>query len=113
MGALVDAVVSIETALAGISMPVIVDPRSIRPSVVLIEPPSITGISAGITHLDVTLTVTSPPPGDRKSIDRMLDTVDEIIELIPISAGQFGLTATGGQELPSYQLTAPIKIRRT
>jgi hypothetical protein len=113
MGALRDCLTEIEQTLAGISAPVITEPRAVRPGVVLIEPPTVTGISGTLSQVAVPVVVLAAPPGDRTAVDRMLDVVDEIIALLPVETGSFGISTIGAQELPSYSLDIRLTIRRS
>lgn len=110
-GALVEAVdyVTAELASAGISS--IVDVRRLTPGAVLVEPPSIVGISAGVTELTVPISITASP-GDPNAVSKILEIADTIVTLFPVVAGDPGVYATGNQELPSYRLTARITVRR-
>lgn len=112
MGALKDALVDVEQTLSAISATVITEPRAVRPGVVLIEPPTITGISGTLSQVAIPVVVFAAPPGDRTAVDRMLDVVDEIIQLLPVETGSFGISTVGAQELPSYSLDIRLTLRR-
>jgi hypothetical protein len=113
MGALTEGLDYVVSTLAEAGIPTIVDVKKLRPGAVLIDPPSIVGISAGSTELSIPISVTSTPPGDPASISRMLDTVDTITALLPVLSGDPGIYSTGNQELPTYRINVRVTVRRT
>lgn len=110
-GALVEALEHFLEVLAAAEIPATSDIRRLSPGLVLVEPPSIVGISAGVTELSIPLSITGTP-GDSRAVEKLLEVADGIIELFPITAGEPGVYATGNQELPTYRLTARITVRR-
>lgn len=110
-GALLEGVDHVATVLAAAGIPTILDIRRLTPGAVLVEPPSIVGISGGITELEIPISITGTP-GDPGAVRKILATADEIVELFPVTAGDPGVYATGNQELPSYRLTVRITVRR-
>ena len=95
-------------------LPVIDDVRNIRPASVIVDPPTFTVISNSLVSFDFPVSVVMPPPGNRDALLAALTLVDSIVELpnILVLSGTSGVYATGGQELPSYQLTVQITVRR-
>lgn len=110
-GPLAEAVAHVAGELADAGIPTSTDPRRLAPGLVLVEPPSIVGISAGITELNVPVSVTGTP-GDPNAVAKLLDTADQIIGLFPVITGEPGIYATGNQELPTYRLTVRVTTRR-
>jgi len=110
-GALAEGLAYVVTTLADAGIPSIVDVRRLTPGAVLVEPPSIVGISAGITEMNVPVSITATP-GDPGAVTKILEVADSIIALLPVTTGEPGIYATGNQELPSYRLTARITVRR-
>lgn len=101
-----------QLALVGIDA--IIDPRNIQPPCVLVEPPSITTVQSGtLVQLEFGISVIAPPPGNRDAIIGMLQLVDEVIAAVPVTAGSPGSYTAGPNELPAYNLTATVQIRRT
>lgn len=116
MGAnLTDAYDYVVAALeaAGITT-VVTDARNVRPPCVLVEPPTITdNQSATFVELDFPITVMVPPPGNRDALVSLLATVDDVIGATtgPTTGGP-SVVQVGNQELPAYQLTTRLQIRR-
>jgi hypothetical protein len=110
-GALAEGVDHVVTTLADAGIPSITDVRRLTPGAILVEPPSIVGISAGITEMTIPVSITAAP-GDPNAVRKILEVADSIIELLPVTTGEPGIYATGNQELPSYRLTARITVRR-
>jgi hypothetical protein len=110
-GALAEGVDHVRTVLADAGIPTITDVRRLTPGAVLVEPPSIVGISAGLTEMTIPVSVTATP-GDPNGVARILEVADSIIELIPVTGGEPGIYATGNQELPSYRLICRVTVRR-
>ena len=89
------------------------DPRNVQPPCVLVDPPSvIANQSQTLVQLQFPISVIAPPPGNRDAMMWMLDAVDDVIGALPISNGDPGSYNLGGTDLPSYNLTATIQIRR-
>lgn len=101
--------------LEALSWDVVTDPRSIRPPVVFVDIPSVVRvISSTIVELEVPIHLLAPPPGNATSLEFLLGKVDEAIATdLLITAGVPETFSVGGQELPSYQLTTRITVRRT
>lgn len=111
---LLDAWQYVVDQLADAGITAIVDPRNIQPPCVMVEPPIITTVQSGtLVQLDFPITVIAPPPGNRDAIVGMLQTVDTIIGAVNITGGSPGSYIAGTTDLPSYNLTSTIQIRRT
>lgn len=95
-------------------LPVIDDVRNLRPPSVIVDPPTFTVISNNLVSFEFPVSVVMPPPGNRDALLSALTLVDTIVELpsVLVLSGTSGVYATGGQELPSYQLTVQITVRR-
>lgn len=110
-GALREAVDHVVGTLLAAGIPSVVDVRRLTPGTVLVEPPTIVGISGGVTELTVPVSITGAP-ADPAAVAKILDTADAVVELLPVIAGDPGVYATGNQELPSYRLTVRVTVRR-
>ena len=101
-------------ALDDAGLPVIDDVRNLRPPSVIVDPPSFNAISNNLVAFDFPVSVVMPPPGNRDALIAALTLVDEIVELpgLLVLSGTSGVYATGGQELPSYQLIIQLTVRR-
>jgi hypothetical protein len=101
-------------ALAAADLPVIDDPRNLRPPGVIVDPPTFTAISANLVEFDFPVSIIMPPPGNKDALYAALTLIDDIL-LLPdllVISGTSGVYTTGGQELPSYQLIIKITVRR-
>lgn len=106
-----DHVVSV---LQSAGLPVFADPRNLRPPAILVDLPTVQIMSADLVQLDFPLTVVAPPPGNLDAVRRLFALVDAVVALEGITTTQAtaGVYSTGSQELPSYQLTATLTLRR-
>ena len=113
-GLFTDAYGIIIDALDDAGLPVIDDVRNLRPPSVIVDPPSFTVINNSTVTFDFPVSVVMPPPGNRDALIAAMTLVDQIVEIEGILAlsGSSGVYTTGGQELPSYQLTVQITVRR-
>lgn len=98
--------------LTAAGLPVITDSRNVRPPAVVIDPPSVTGISGTLVSLAFPVAVVAPPPGNRDALNVLLDYVADVVETVPTTAGEPGTYNVGGQDLPSYQLTVTLTARK-
>jgi len=91
---------------------IIIDPRNIQPPCILIDPPTIVGISADLVTLQHPVICLAPPPGNRDAIVRLLEDADAVMNAVPVTTGQYGTTTIGSAEMPSYRLTVQLTYRR-
>lgn len=102
-------------ALEAAGLTVVTDPRNARPFCVLVEPPNVDAQqNTTLVQLSFPITVLGTPPGNRDTVAWLLATVDDILgaEAGPTTGGPSTVTM-GNQDLPAYQLTTTIQIRRT
>jgi hypothetical protein len=112
MGAISDALDELAATITGAGYTVVQDPRLIRPGVVVIDPPTLTGLSAAISQLDIDVSVLTQPLGPAEQLTYLLDAVDEITSLVPVTSATYGIYNAGNQELPSYTCTVRLTIQR-
>lgn len=112
MGAISDALDELAATITGAGYTVVQDPRLIRPGVVVIDPPTLTGLSAAISQLDVDVSVLTQPLGPVDQLTYLYDAVDEITSLVPVTTATYGIYNAGNQELPSYTCTVRLTIKR-
>ena len=112
-GILVDAVNAVKTQLTALSFVPITDPRNARPMSVLIELPTVTAFTYNVGDIRLTLRILAPPPGNQDAGDYLMTIADQIMNS-PIAVTDFrpGLVSIGGQDLPSYDLTVAVAVRR-
>jgi hypothetical protein len=112
-GILVDAVNAVKTQLTALSLVPITDPRNARPMSVLIELPSVTAFTYNVGDIRLTLRVLAPPPGNQDAGDYLMTIADQIMNsTIAVTDLRPGLVSIGGQDLPSYDLTVAVAVRR-
>jgi hypothetical protein len=94
-------------------IPAVDDPRNLTPGSVLVDPPSVTLQSSNLARLDVTATVVMPGPGNKDAANALLVLVDKIAALsLNVTSAVPGTYTVSGNDLPSYQLTIQLQIRR-
>ncbi len=112
-GILVDAVNAVKTELTALSLVPITDPRNARPMSVLIELPTVTAFTYNVGNIDIRLRVLAPPPGNQDAGDYLMTIADQIMNSpIAVTDLRPGLVSIGGQDLPSYDLTVAVAVRR-
>jgi hypothetical protein len=112
-GILVDAVNAVKTQLTALSLVPITDPRNARPMSVLIELPTVTAFTYNVGNIDLRLRVLAPPPGNQDAGDYLMTIADQIMNSpIAVTDLRPGLVSIGGQDLPSYDLTVAVAVRR-
>jgi hypothetical protein len=112
-GILVDAVNAVKTQLTALSLVPITDPRNARPMSVLIELPTVLAFTYNVGNIDIRLRVLAPPPGNQDAGDYLMTIADQIMNSpIAVTDLRPGLVSIGGQDLPSYDLTVAVAVRR-
>jgi len=100
--------------LESVGLRAVTDPRNLTPPCVLVEPPTITAVqSQSLVELEFPISVVAPPPGNRDSVMWLLRATDLAIEAVTVTGGAPGSYTVGATELPAYNLTATVQIRRT
>ena len=112
-GILYEAVNTVKTALTALSLVPITDPRNARPLSVLIELPTVTAFTYNVGDIRLTLRILAPPPGNQDAGDYLMQIADQIMNSpIAVTDLRPGLVSIGGQDLPSYDLTVAVAVRR-
>jgi hypothetical protein len=112
-GILYEAVTACKTALTALGLVPITDPRNARPLSVLIELPTVTAFTYNVGNIDLRLRVLAPPPGNQDAGDYLMQIADQIMNSpIAVTDLRPGLVTVGGQDLPSYDLTVAVAVRR-
>jgi len=112
-GILYEAVNACKTALTTLGLVPITDPRNARPLSVLIELPTVTAFTYNVGNIDLRLRVLAPPPGNQDAGDYLMTIADQIMNSpIAVTDLRPGLVSIGGQDLPSYDLTVAVAVRR-
>lgn len=112
-GILVDAVNACKTALTALGLVPITDPRNARPLSVLIELPTVDAFTYNVGDMEVRLRILAPPPGNQDAGDYLMTIADQIMNsTIAVTDLRPGLATIGGQDLPTYDLTVAVAVRR-
>lgn len=112
-GILYEAVNATKNALIALGLKVSTDPRNARPFSVFIQLPTLDSFTYNVGDIRVPVQVLAPPPGNQDASDFLLTTVDSIMNSpIAVVDARPGLATFGGQELPSYDLTIAVAVRR-
>ena len=112
-GILVDAVNACKTALTGLGLMPVTDPRNARPLSVLIELPTVDAFTYNVGNIQLRLRVLAPPPGNQDAGDYLMTIADQIMNsTIAVTDIRPGLATIGGQDLPTYDLTVAVAVRR-
>jgi len=66
-----------------------------------------------VGDIRLTLNICAPPPGNQDSGDYLLTICDQIMNSpIAVTDMRPGLLSVGGQDLPTYDLTVAVAVRR-
>lgn len=113
-GILVEAVNQVKTKLTALGLKPVTDPRNARPLTVLIELPTLDVFTYNVGDIRVPIKVLAAPPGNQDAGDYLMSTVDTIMNSsISIIDGRPGLSSYGGQDLPTYEMTVAVAVRRS
>jgi hypothetical protein len=112
-GILYEAVTACKTHLLTLGLVPITDPRNARPLSVLIELPTVDSFTYNVGNITLRLRVLAPPPGNQDAGDYLMQIADQIMNSpIAVTDLRPGLVSVGGQDLPSYDLTVAVAVRR-
>jgi hypothetical protein len=110
---LLTAVNACKTALTTLGLVPVTDPRNARPQSVLIELPTVDVFTYNVGNITLRLRVLAPPPGNQDAGDYLMKIADQIMNSpIAVTDLRPGLVTVGGQDLPSYDLTVAVAVRR-
>ena len=112
-GILADAVNTIATALTALGLKPVTDPRNARPMTVMIELPVMTSFTYNIGDFRIPVRILAAPPANSDAGDYLLTTTDLIMNSpIAVTDARPGFASYGGQEIPTYDLTVAIAVKR-
>ena len=110
---LLTAVNACKTELTTLGLVPVTDPRNARPQSVLIELPTVDSFTYNVGNITLRLRVLAPPPGNSDSGVYLMKIADQIMNSpIAVTDLRPGLVTVGGQDLPSYDLTVAVAVRR-
>ena len=112
-GILADAINATKTKLTALGLQVVTDPRNVRPFSVFIELPTVTAFTYNVGDIRIVLHICAPPPGNQDAGDYLITKADQIMNSsIAVTDLRPGFISTGGQDLPTYDLTVAVAVRR-
>lgn len=112
-GILQDAITATKNALAALSLTVVDDPRAARPYSVMVELPEVEAFTSNVGDITITIKVLGIPPSNKTTAEYLLTTADRIMNSpIAITSIRTGTAEYGGQQIPTYDLTSRIAVRR-
>lgn len=115
-GILWDAVSTTKTAIEALATgyEVVVDPRNARPMTFFIELPTVESWTYNVGDITLLVRICAPPPGNQDASNFLLTQADIIMNSsIAVTSLRPGVMIVGGgQELPTYDLTVRIAVRR-
>jgi hypothetical protein len=112
-GILVDSVNAVKTAMTALGLKPVTDPRNARPMSVFIELPTVSAFTYNVGDITLRLRILAPPPGNQDAGDYLMTIADQIMNsAIAVTDLAPGVVSVGGQDLPTYDLTARVAVRR-
>jgi hypothetical protein len=112
-GILADSVNAVKAQLTALGLVPVTDPRNARPMSVLIQLPTVTAFTYNVGDIRITLSILAAPPGNSDNADYCMTIADQIMNSpIAVTDLRPGLVSVGGQDLPSYDLTVAVAVRR-
>lgn len=112
-GILLQAVNTCKAALTALGLVPITDPRNARPLAVMIQLPTVDVFTYNVGDIELKLQVLAPPPGNQDAGDYLMTVADQIMNSsIAVTNLQPGMLSVGGQDLPTYDLTVAVAVRR-
>jgi hypothetical protein len=112
-GILVDAVNAIATALTALGLKPVTDPRNARPMSVMIELPVMTSFTYNVGDFRIPVRILAAPPANSDAGDYLMTTTDLIMNSpIAVTDARPGNANYGGQDIPTYDLTVAIAVKR-
>jgi len=112
-GILYEAVSVVKASLTALGLKPVTDPRNARPLSVFIELPTVSTFNYNVGDITLRLRVLAPPPGNQDAGDYLMTITDQILNSpIAITDMAPGMVSVGGQDLPTYDLTARVAVAR-
>lgn len=112
-GILATAVNSVTAVLTTLGVPWTTDPRNIRPKCVLVQVPSFDAFTYNVGDIQLTLNICAAPPANTDASDYLVTTADQIMNsALSVTDGRPGRLDVSGQELPTYDLTVAVAVKR-
>lgn len=115
-GILWDAVSATSSALTALNLgyEVVTDPRNARPMSFFIELPTVEAFTYNVGDITLRIRICAPPPGNQDASNWLLTQADAIMNssIAVTDLRPSVMIIGGGQELPTYDLTVRVSVRR-
>lgn len=112
-GILSDAVNAVVDVLTDLGLKPVTDPRNVRPNSVFVQLPTCTGFTYNVGDIRIVANVVAAPPGNADAANYLLTVADQIMNSsLAVTDLRPGMVSVGGQDLPSYDLTIAVAVRR-
>ena len=112
-GTLIAAITAVKTQLLALGLVPVTDPRNARPLTCLIELPTGEAFTSNVLNISLRIRILGAPPSNQDVNDYLMTIVDQIINSkISVSDFRPGTATYGGQEIPTYDLTVAVAVRR-
>lgn len=113
-GIFASAITATGAALTALNIPWTADPRNARPKSVLVELPTFESFTYNVGDIRLQLRILAAPPGNTDASDYLITTADTIMAstTLAVTSGRPGYLALSGQDLPTYDLTVAVAVRR-
>jgi len=112
-GLIVDGLDLLAEIIEGTGHTVVTDSNGIRPGVIVIDPPTLQVKNADLYELQFPVWSLARPPADGRAERAMLDMADDVIRVVPATAGGApGIYSTGNQEIPGFRVTVVMTVQR-
>ena len=113
-GIFAEAQATLAASLTDLSLAVVTDSRNARPMSVVIEPPTFTAFNDQVADITFRLRILAAPPGNQDAADYLMTAADTIMDSdISVISGTPSMTAIGGQDIPSFDLTVRLSTIRS
>jgi len=113
-GIFAEAQATLAASLTALGLAVVTDSRNARPMSVVIEPPTFTCFNSNIADITFRLRVLAAPPGNQDASYYLMTAADQIMgSEISVISGTPSMTAIGGQDIPSFDLTIRVSTMRS
>ena len=104
---------AIVNALTALNLAPVTDPRNARPLSVLINPPTFDSFTYNVGDIRLQVRILAAPPGNQDASDWLITQADTIMNsTIAVTSGRPGFATYGGQDIPTYDLTVAVAVRR-
>lgn len=115
MGLIADSLADFVSVLEDAGLPVVTDPRNLRPPAVFVDSPSIRSLSVDAVELVIPCVCVASPPGNADALNALIALMDDVLDAsVPASTitAEPGLYSTAGQDLPAYNIRVTVAYRK-